>query len=61
MANTHMRVQNVIVYKRYVRDFLFDNTDFTVVYVGGRKEHFKLPLAPTAEEIANYETELEDK
>lgn len=61
MANTHMRVQNVIVYKRYVRDFLFDKEHFTVVYVGGRKEHFILPVAPTAEEIATYETELEDR
>ncbi len=61
MAASHMRVQDVIVYKRYVRDFLFDDDKLTVVYIGGRKEHFKLHTAPTADEIASYEAELEDR
>ena len=58
---THMLIQNVIVYKRYVRDILFHGQTLIVVYAGGRKECFKLLEAPTKEEIAAYEQELEDK
>ena len=58
---THMQIKNVIVYKRYVRDLLFNKNKLTVVYVGGRRECFKLLEEPTSSEIAAYEQELEDK
>jgi len=61
MAATHMKVQNVIVYKRYVRNFLFDGNKFTVVYIGGRKEEFLLDYPPSKQEISGYEAELEDR
>jgi len=56
-----MKVQNVIVYKRYVRNFLFDGNKFTVVYIGGRKEEFLLDYPPSKQEISGYEAELEDR
>lgn len=61
MANSHMRIQNVILYKRYVRHLLFREDVMTVEYIGGKKESFKLVTAPTPEEVAAYEMELEDR
>lgn len=61
MANTHMQIQNVILYKRYVRDLLFSGKTLSVFHVGGRKSTFTLHRAPTEEEIKGYETELEDR
>jgi len=61
MADTHMRIQNVILYKRYVRDLIFNEDQLKVVFVGGRSSKFKLHTAPTAAEIAAYESELEDR
>lgn len=56
-----MKVQNVIVYKRYVRDFFFDGNKFTVVYIGGRKGEFLLDYPPSKQEIAALEAELENR
>lgn len=61
MAATHMRIQNVIIYKRYVRDLLFTEDQLKVVFIGGRAQVFKLEYAPSQDEIAAYESELEDR
>lgn len=61
MAKTHMIIQNVILMKRYVRHLLFVGDVMTVEYVGGNKIPYKLETAPSAEEIATYELELEDR
>lgn len=61
MAATHMRIQNVIIYKRYVRDLLFTEDQLKVVFIGGRAQVFKLEYAPSKDEIAAYESELEDR
>ena len=47
--------------KRYVRHLLFVEDVMTVEYVGGNKIPYKLETAPSAEEIATYELELEDR
>ena len=61
MAATHMRIQNVIIYKRYVRDLLFTEDQLKVVFIGGRAQVFKLEYVPSQDEIAAYESELEDR
>ena len=61
MALSHIKVQNVFVLKRYVRQFMFKENQFTVIFIGGRKAHFTLDYAPTKSEIAWYEAELEDR
>lgn len=61
MAKSHMLIQNLILWKRYVRHLLFCGDVVTVEYSGGKKENFKLEHAPTAEEVAAYEAELEDR
>lgn len=61
MAKSHMLIQNLILWKRYVRHLLFTGAVVTIEYVGGRKESFKLEHEPTTEEVAAYEAELEDR
>lgn len=67
MATTHIRIQNVILLKRYVRDMQFEvnataNTCVLhVVYMGGRKDSFALDTVPTAQQISGYKAELEDR
>jgi hypothetical protein len=59
---SHMIIENVIFMKRYVRHLLFDNHNrLTIEYIGGTKSCHKLKTNPTAEEIAAYEAELEDR
>lgn len=61
MAATHMIIENIILMKRYVRHLLFNGNRLCVEYVGGRRVWYGLEYEPTAEEIAAWETELEDR
>ena len=61
MSNTHMLIQNVIIFKRYVRDVFFKENKLTVVYYGNKTERFELISAPTEEEIILFKKELEDR
>lgn len=61
MAATHMRVQNVILFKRYVTHLLFHKSRLTVVYRGGNRACFNLMTEPTEQEVAGYLAELEDR
>jgi hypothetical protein len=61
MADTHMRIQNVILWKRYIVGLEFVNTRLTVTYSGGAKEYYTIDSTVTPEEIAAYKAELEDR
>lgn len=61
MADSHMLIKNVILMKRYVRHLLFTGNVLTIEYIGGNKSRHTLTDVPTAEEIAAYEAELEDR
>ena len=61
MANSHVKIQNVIVLKRYVASMQFHDNKLHVEYIGGRTEDFTLDYPPTQQEIASYEAELEDR
>jgi len=61
MANSHVKIQNVILLKRYVKVMSFNDNKLHVEYLGGRKEDFVLDYPPTKNEIAVYEAELEDR
>lgn len=61
MADSHMIIKNVILMKRYVRHLLFSGNILTVEYIGGTKSRHTLSEAPTAEEISDYESALEDR
>ena len=54
MAKSHMLIQNLILWKRYVRHLLFTGAVVTIEYVGGRKESFKLEHEPTTDEVTAY-------
>lgn len=61
MAASHMVIQNIILMKRYVRHLLFDKKRLGVEYVGGRVVWYTLESEPSVEDVAAWETELEDR
>lgn len=61
MAASHMRIQNVILFKRYVRALVFKGTRLTVTYTGGQTAVFTLLTEPTELEVSGYLAELEDR
>ena len=61
MAATHMRVKNVILFKRYLTHLLFHKKLLTVIYRGGNRAHFVLDSEPTEQEVAAYLAEVEDR
>ena len=61
MAASHMIIQNIILMKRYVRHLLFQGNRMCVEYVGGNRIWYTLESEPSAEDVASWETELEDR
>ena len=61
MAASHMVIENIILMKRYVRHLLFNGARLCVEYVGGKRMWYNLEYEPTTDEVAAWETELEDR